>query len=107
MLKYIEVIPSRDCVSPHESLNILGGVANDGDAVTVDITVWGRVDAAWEALVTRRVDVGAGEHRHLYFTLPPDCFSPERWCGEIGDIELRIDDRRPDPGVRGRLVFLE
>ena len=107
MLKYIDVIPSRESVPRGEALNILGGVANDGDATRVDISVWGRVDEAWEALATARTEIGAGEHKHLYFTLGPECFSADRWRQEIEDIELRIGDRRPGPQDRGIIVFIE
>lgn len=107
MLKYIDVIPSRDCISRGESLNVLGGVANDGDAIALDISVWGRVDQMWEALATSKTEIKAKEHKHLYFTLGPDCFSPERWHDTIEDIELRIDHQRPEAGTRGRIVFIE
>ena len=40
-----------------------------GMAVSVDISVWGRAAEGWEALVTRRFDIQAGEHKHL--TSPP------------------------------------
>ena len=106
MLKYIDVIPARESVSRGESLNLLGGVANDGGAVTLDISVWGRVSDEWQALVTQRTEVMAGEHRHLYFTLTPDCFSFERWQAEIEDIELRIEDHMPGNDARGRIVFV-
>ena len=107
MLRYIDVIPARESIEGHESLNILGGVANDGDAVSVDISVWGRVDRAWKRLMTRRFDIAAHEHKHLYFTLEPDCFSPARWGEEIEDIELLISDRAPDDRTHGKIVFID
>ena len=106
-MKYIEIIPSKERVSRHESLNLLGGVANDGDAVTLDISVWGRASGDWQALVTRRTEVLAGEHKHLYFTLAPDCFSFERWNEEIEEIELCTDDQKPPADARGRIIFVE
>lgn len=107
MLSFIEVIPSRECVVRGEALNVLGGVANDGTAVAASISVWGRAAGDWEPLVTRRVQVPAGAHQHLYFTLEPACFAPDRWGGEIGEIELRIGDRKPKAADAGRLVFVE
>lgn len=106
-MKYIDVIPSKESVSRGESLNLLGGAANDGGAVTLDIAVWGRTDGDWQALVTRRTEVLANEHKHLYFTLSPECFSAERWGEEIEEIELRIDDQKPGPQAMGRIVFVE
>ena len=107
MLSYIDVIPACERVRRGESLNLLGGVANDGAATTVDIRVWGRVDTTWKVLATARVELAAGEHRHLYFTLEPECFSEARWQAEVEDIELCISDRKPDAAARGRLVFVE
>ena len=106
-MNYIEVIPAKQSVSRGESLNILGGVANDDEAVTLDISVWGRVDREWEALATQRTELAAHEHRHLYFTLEPDCFSSGRWHEEIEEIELLIRDKKPDATDRGRIVFIE
>ncbi len=107
MLKYIGVIPSRESISRCESLNLLGGVANDGDAVTVDISVWGRVDREWVALATQKTALGAHEHKHLYFTLTPDCFSFDRWQQDIEDIELCTDHQTPAPEAVGTIVFIE
>ena len=107
MLRYIEVIPARESVSRGESLNLLGGVANDGGAVRLEIAVWGRVDATWEKLVAQVFDIAAGEHKHLYFTLPPECFSPQKWGEEIEDIELCTDHRKPEAGRRGTIVFID
>lgn len=106
-MNYIEVIPAKQSVSRGESLNLLGGVANDGDAIILDISVWGRVDREWVALDTQRTELAAHEHRHLYFTLETDCFSSERWHEEIEEIELLIRDKRPGEGDRGRIVFIE
>ena len=107
MLSYIDVIPAMESVSRAGSLNLLGGVANDGGAITLDITVWGRVDRDWVALATKKTKIGAREHKHLYFTLGPDCFSPERWGDEIEDLELKIDHQRPADDARGIIVFID
>ncbi len=107
MLTYISVIPARERIARGEALNILGGVANDGGATAVEVRVWGRVDADWQTLAAQRVELLPGEHRHLYFTLPPECFSAARWGEEIEDIELRMDDRPPRPQDRGVIVFVE
>ena len=107
MLTYIPVIPAREQIERGEPLNLLGGVANDGDATTVEVRVWGRVDAEWTVLASQRVQLLSGEHRHLYFTLPPECFSAALWGEEIEDIELRMDHRTPKPGDRGIIVFVD
>ena len=107
MLKYMDVIPARECICHGEPLNLLGGVANDGEAVLLDISVWGRVAEEWEPLVAQRVAVEKNEHKHLYFTLEPTCFSIDRWGEEIGEIELLIRDHRPGREESGRMVFLD
>ena len=107
MLRFIDVIPAQESVRRGQSLNLLGGAANDGGAVTADISVWARADGGWEALCTRREEIGAGEHRHLYYTLGPECFSAARWGAEIEELELVISDRRPEDGARGRVVFVD
>ena len=83
MLRYIDVIPARESMVRGGSLNLLGGVANDGPACAEDVTVWGNAGDGWRALVTRRFDIAEGEHRHLYFTLTPELLDPARWGGEV------------------------
>ena len=107
MLRFIDVIPARESVGRGQSLNLLGGAANDGGAVTAEISVWARAEGGWEALLTRREDIGAGEHRHLYYTLGPECFSAERWGAEIEELELIISDQKPSEDARGRVVFVD
>ena len=107
MLSYIDVIPTKECISRGEPLNLLGGVANDGEAVLLDISVWGRVAEEWESLSTQRVAIEKNEHKHLYFTLEPACFSMGRWGEEIDEIELLIRDQRPGRGESGRIIFLD
>ena len=107
MLTYIPVIPARERIDRGEPLNLLGGVANDGDAVTVDISVWGRVNQEWVALATQKTALGAHEHKHLYFTLTPDCCSFDRWQQDIEDIELCTDHQTPAPEAVGTIVFIE
>ena len=108
MLKYIDVIPSKETVARGESLNLLGGVANDGPACAADIAVWGNAGDGWRAVVTRRLDIAAGEHRHLYFTLTPELFAPDRWGGEAPEeLELIISHEKPRDGARGKLVFID
>lgn len=107
MLTFIPVIPSKEAPAPGEALNVLGGAANHGEAITAEITVWGRTEGDWRALVTRSFRVEAGEHKHLYFTLSPELLSPRFWGGEIDALELRISDRKPSPLDRGKAVFPE
>ena len=42
ILKFIDVIPSKGTITPGTSLNVLGGVINPGESVTVKITLWGK-----------------------------------------------------------------
>ena len=107
MLKFIDVIPAQESVRRGQSLNLLGGAANDGGAVSTEVSVWARAEGGWEALLTRREDIGAGEHRHLYYTLGPECFSQARWGSEIEELELIISDHMPPEDARGRVVFVD
>ena len=107
MLRFIDVIPARESVGRGQSLNLLGGAANDGGAVTAEISVWARAEGGWEALVTRREEIGAGEHKHLYYTLGPACFSTERWGTEIEELELIISDQKPSEDARGKFIFVD
>ena len=107
MLRFIGVIPAQESVSRGQSLNLLGGAANDGGAVSTEVSVWARAEGGWEALLTRRETIGAGEHRHLYYTLGPECFSDARWGSGIEELELIISDQRPSEDARGRVVFVD
>ena len=107
MLSYMNVIPAKESVSRGEALNLLGGVANDGEAVALDIRVWGRVDRRWTPLAVQRAELQKNEHRHLYFTLGPECFSEDRWGEQIGEIELIISDREPEQAATGSMIFVE
>ena len=106
MLKFIDVIPSRERVLPGESLNILGGAANGGDDVTAEIGVWGRTDGGWRLLMSRTVTVEKGEHKHLYFTLPPELFSEPFWEEDPEELELIIRDRKPEESENGIMIFI-
>ena len=44
ILKFIDVIPSKGTITPGTSLNVLGGVINPGESVTVKITLWGKAE---------------------------------------------------------------
>ena len=107
MLSFIGVIPSRETVSRSEKLNLLGGVANDGEALSTELTVWGRAGSEWRSLVSTRCALAAGEHRHLYFSLPPEVFSPAFWGEEVEELELIVRDAPPDPDSVGKLIFIE
>ena len=106
-LSFIEVIPSKEYIEKGEPLNILGGAANHGPAVEADITVWGRADEGWKALLTQRVGIAAGEHKHLYFTLTPELLDAANASGEVEALELIIRDREPLPGETGKMVFID
>ena len=105
MLSFIDAIPARTTVRRGESLNLLGGVANGGDAQAVDICVWANDGRGWKKLMTDRFSLEAGEHRHLYFTLGPEAFSSEMWGEAPDELELAIRDTQPrEDGV---IVFVE
>ena len=107
--QYIDAIPSRECVRPGQSLNVLGGIVNGAeDPVTAQVHVWGRICDDWESLVSLVITVQPGEHRHVYFTIPGDCFTPSFWKGETPeDMELRISHRMPGADEKGKMVFVE
>ena len=107
MLKFIGAIPAKTVIGRNEALNLLGGVVNDGPACEADICLWANAGDGWRVLATRRLELGSGEHRHLYFTMEPEMFSSARW-GEVPDeLELAIRDSEPSPGERGAAVFIE
>ena len=108
MLTYIDAIPAKAHIRHDEALNVLGGVANDAQTVvTADISVWGRALESWEPLVTQRVEIQSNEHKHLYFTLGPECFCEDRWGEDIEEIELIISDHEPEREQTGVMVFVE
>lgn len=107
-MKYIDVIPSQGTVKYADSLNVLGGVANDSPKKALaGISVWGRVGSAWVQMMTQNYEIDAGEHKHLYFTIPEKCFIDEYWGEELEEMELVISDRKPDDSKQGILIFVE
>ena len=70
-LKFIDVIPSKETVTPGTSLNVLGGVINPGEAGSAKIILWGKAENIWKPLLSQEVFLEEKEHRHLYFTIPP------------------------------------
>ena len=106
MLSFISAIPARDTIRRGESLNVLGGAANRGGALEADISVWANDGNGWKALVTHRFSIGEGEHKHLYFTLPPSLFSREFWGEEPEELELVIRDSEPGRDENGVMLFI-
>lgn len=106
-LKFIDVIPSKETVVPGTSLNVLGGVANPGGETTVRITLWGRAEGSWKALLSQKVFLEEEEHKHIYFTVPPEVFRGDYWgMDALEEIELMISDKIPSEDVPGKLVFI-
>ena len=105
-LSFIPAIPAKESVTRGEPLNVLGGAANDGPARTAEITVWGRADDDWKALLTASEGIAAGEHKHLYYTLTPEMIASASASGEVEELELLISDRKPGPGQTGKFVFI-
>ena len=107
-LKFIDVIPSKETVTPGTSLNVLGGVINPGEAVSAKIILWGKAENIWKPLLSQEVFLEEKEHRHLYFTIPPEIFQEEYWgIKNLEEIELLISDMTPENGTPGKLVFIE
>ena len=107
MLSFIRAIPSRSTVGPGERLNVLGGVVNDGPSRLADISVWANAGDGWRRLIATRFALAEGEHKHLYFTLEPEMFSPELWGEAPEALALAIQDTRPEPDAKGAVVFIE
>ena len=105
-LSFIPAIPAKESVTRGEPLNVLGGAANDGPALTAEITVWGRADDDWKALLTASEEIAAGEHKHLYYTLTPEMIASASASGEVEELELLISDRKPGPEQAGKFVFI-
>ena len=106
MLSFIDAIPARNTVRRGESLNVLGGAANSGNALEADISVWANDGNGWRALTTQRFAIAGGEHKHLYFTLSPAAFSREFWGEAPEELELVIRDSEPGQDENGVLVFI-
>ena len=105
-LSFLDAIPARDTVRRGESLNVLGGAANSGNALEADISVWANDGNGWKALLTQKFSIGEGEHKHLYFTLCPASFSREFWGEEPEELELVIRDSEPGQDENGVMVFI-
>ena len=83
MLSFIDAIPSKNAIAPGESLNILGGAANNGEALDTDISVWANAGYGWISLLTKHFRLEEGEHKHLYFTLTPELMTNKLWDGDL------------------------
>ena len=59
-LSFIDAIPARDTIRRGESLNVLGGAANSGNALEADISVWANDGNGWRALTTQRFAIAGG-----------------------------------------------
>ena len=107
--RYIDAIPSQECVLPGQNLNLLGGLINRTEApVTAPVHVWGRIGDDWKSLTSLTVTARPGEHRHVYFTIPGDRFTSSFWQGKTPeDVELRISHRMPEADEKGKLIFVE
>ena len=105
-LSFLDTIPARNTIRRSESLNVLGGAANSGSALEADISVWANDGNGWKALLTQKVSIGEGEHKHLYFTLHPASFSRELWGVEPEELELVIRDSEPGQDENGVMVFI-
>ena len=105
-LSFLDAIPARNTIRRSESLNVLGGAANSGSALEADISVWANDGNGWKALLTQKVSIGEGEHKHLYFTLRPASFSRELWGEEPEELELVIRDSEPGQDENGVMVFI-
>ena len=81
ILKFIDVIPSKGTITPGTSLNVLGGVINPGEAVTVKITLWGKAEDIWKPLLSQEV--------------------------LLEEKELLISDKIPEKDTPGKLIFVE
>lgn len=81
ILKFIDVIPSKGTITPGTSLNVLGGVINPGEAVTVKITLWGKAEDIWKPLLSQEV--------------------------LLEEKELLISDKIPKKDTPGKLIFIE
>lgn len=106
MLSYIDVIPAKTTIRRGESLNLLGGAANNADTLDTDMHVWGNAGSGWKSLTCHRVTIEKGEHKHLYFTLRPEMLTETFPDEEVEELELIIRDTEPAPQENGVLVFI-
>ena len=109
MLKVAFLIPSSGTAARGEAFNVLAGVWKTTSREPSVKSVSGEgAGGNWRPVASQRAVIEPGEHRHLYFTIPPEVFEPEFWNGEeVEELELTAGEQRPADGARGTLVFVE
>lgn len=107
-LQFIDAMIPKNSITSKETLFVLGGVINNSDeAVTTRAGLWAKATGEWKCLLSETVEVGAKEHKHLYYNIPSECFRAEYWdTQEIEELEIFISSDRPDAATRGVLVFV-
>ena len=108
MLSSAFTIPAKNTIACGEDLNLLGGIVNRSEeAVTAVIRVWARLYDEWKPVLSKEEEIAAGEHKHVYYTLPfaalKDAFPGE----EIEEVEVYISDSMPDPKTNGELILVD
>ena len=99
MLKVAFLIPSSGTAARGAAFNV---------RTECEIRLRGRAGGNWRPVASQRAVIEPGEHRHLYFTIPPEAFEPEFWNGEeVEELELTAGEQRPADGAHGTLVFVE
>ena len=76
MLKAAFLILSSGTAARGAAFNALAGVENNGPPIDCEISLWGRAGGACWPVASRRAVIESGEHRHLYFAIPPEAFEP-------------------------------
>ena len=107
MLKFAFTTPAKNNISPGEALNLLGGIVNPSEeAVTAAIHVWARLADEWKPVLSKQEEIAAGEHKHVYYTLPYKALEEAFPDEDLEEVELYISDSMPDAKTNGELVLI-
>ena len=78
------------------------------DKISCCVILWGKSDNGWKCLSSQDIILKGKEHKHLYFNIPEQCFTPAWWNQSmLEEIELLISDEKPGAYARGVLIFME
>ena len=103
----VGLIPAEQIADPTAGLNVLVMAVNSsGQEAAAPVSLYGCVDTQPRELVCKVCTLSPGEHAHLYFHIPPRCFSPEFWDGETPE-EMTLFAGVTAPQTIGVLLFIE
>ena len=101
------LLPAESVIRRGAPLNVLA-VMECSAACTAPVRFWGSDGRGWRLMLEERRTFPAGEHVHLYFTLPAHCFLAPFWGGAAPEeVSLSVGEWPPDRSAGGVLIFVE